>query len=49
LVYNDKLEKIGGLENPGFSPSVADISADGKNVFVGGKVVCLDSIVELFR
>jgi WD40 repeat protein len=40
LVYNDKLEKIGGLENPGFSPSVADISADGKNVFVGGKVVC---------
>lgn len=39
LVYNDKLEKIGQLESPGFSPSVADISADGKTVFVGGKVI----------
>ncbi|EPB82974.1 hypothetical protein HMPREF1544_10282 [Mucor circinelloides 1006PhL] len=37
IVYDDKLEKIGQLEKPGFTPSVADISPDGKTVYVGGQ------------
>ncbi|KAG2189707.1 hypothetical protein INT46_004210 [Mucor plumbeus] len=37
IVYDDKLEKIGQLENPGFTPTVADISPDGKTVYVGGQ------------
>jgi WD40 repeat protein len=38
LVYNDKLEKIGQLENPGFTPSTVEISPDSKYVYVGGHV-----------
>lgn len=38
LVYNDKLEKIGQLENPGFTPTAVEISPDSKTVFVGGQV-----------
>lgn len=38
IAYDDKLEKIGQLEKPGFTPSVADISPDGKTVYVGGQV-----------
>lgn len=38
LVYNDKLEKIGELESPGFTPSTVDISPDAKTVYVGGQV-----------
>ncbi|KAI8353371.1 WD40-repeat-containing domain protein [Blakeslea trispora] len=37
LVYDDKLEKVGQLDGLDYTPSVADISADGKYVFVGGK------------
>ncbi|CAO3632940.1 unnamed protein product [Mucor hiemalis] len=37
LVYNEKLEKIGELEKPQFTPSVVDITRDGKTVYVGGK------------
>ncbi|KAI9478464.1 MAG: quinon protein alcohol dehydrogenase-like superfamily [Benjaminiella poitrasii] len=36
IIYNDKLEKIIELKNPGFTPSVADITPDGKTVFIGG-------------
>lgn len=38
LIYSEKLEKIGELEKLDFTPSVVDISRDGKTVFVGGKV-----------
>lgn len=37
LIYNGQLEKIGQLENPGFTPSTAEISPDAKTVFVGGE------------
>ncbi|CEP08536.1 hypothetical protein [Parasitella parasitica] len=37
IAYNDKLEKVGQLDSPGFTPSVADISSDGKTVYVGGQ------------
>ncbi|KAI8973321.1 quinon protein alcohol dehydrogenase-like superfamily [Mycotypha africana] len=37
LIYDEKLERIGSLENVDFKPSVADISSDGKTVFVGGQ------------
>lgn len=37
-VYNENLDKIGELEKHDFTPSVADISPDGKTVYVGGKV-----------
>ncbi|KAG2236851.1 hypothetical protein INT48_002664 [Thamnidium elegans] len=37
LIYNCQLEKIGQLEDPGFTPSTAEISLDSKTVFVGGQ------------
>jgi hypothetical protein len=39
LIYNEQLEKIASLEKPDFTPSVADISPDGKTVYVGGQVI----------
>jgi hypothetical protein len=37
-VYNENLDKLSELEKHNFTPSVADISPDGKTVYVGGKV-----------
>lgn len=45
LIYNEALEKIGELESPGFTPSVAEISPNSKTVFVGGQ----DNKVRVFE
>ncbi|KAG1465568.1 hypothetical protein G6F46_001648 [Rhizopus delemar] len=45
-VYNENLDKIGELEKHDFTPSVADISPDGKTVYVGGKE---DNIVRVYE
>ncbi|KAI8643689.1 WD40-repeat-containing domain protein [Parasitella parasitica] len=37
IAYDDKLEKIGQLESPGFTPTVTDIGSDGKTIYVGGE------------